>query len=405
MKKMQNVILSGLTGIFTVLLWVITPAAMQAQQTVTLDEAIAMAIANSPRLKAATAAINRSQAAKSESWDLGATSFDYSWGQINGISRNDRMFNVTQSLGSVITPFYKNTLVKQQITTGEYYRDMVKKEIIAETKRAYAYYQYTRHKNRMLGEHNHFAELLFRTGELRFQQGEINLLEKNMTSTQAASMKNKVFQAEEEFRIAVARFQWVCFSEVEPVPSSETTPERFEVNMNENRLSSAHLSYFNSRVSESEAMMRVEQSRFFPDFSIGYMYQNILPDKGLNAFMVGMSVPLVFHGQKSRVKQARFNTEMMRYEADDNTRILNNKVAELKAELRKQDESIRFFESSALPEADAMIRAAELQMKHSENSISEIKQSMNSALEIKQAYIEMIYQNNVAALEYELYNE
>jgi cobalt-zinc-cadmium resistance protein CzcA len=391
-----------ISGILILLL--ITPTAIHAQQTVTLDEAIAMALENSPRLKAATASINRSQAAKGETWDLGATSIDYSWGQLNGINRNDRMFNVSQSLGSVITPFYRNTLVKRQIATGEYYRDMVEKEIIAETKRAWTYCQYARHKKQMLDEQNSLSELLLHTGEMRYRQGEINLLEKNMTSAQAASMKNKVFQAEEEFKIAVARLQWVCFSEVIPA-AADSVPEKFGVSMNENQPSSAHTSYFNSLVSESEAIVKVEQSRYLPDFSIGYMYQNIIPDKGLNAWTVGMSVPLVFHGQKSRVKQARYDAEITRYEADDNIRQLNNKLAELKTELLKYGESIRFFEISALAEANAMIRAAELQMKHSESSISEFIQSMNSALEIKQAYIEMIYMYNVAALEYELYND
>ena len=391
-----------MTGIFMMLLMI--PPMIQAQQTVTLDEAIERTIENSPRLKAAKASINRSQAAKGESWDLGATSFDYSWGQLNGMNRNDRQFNVSQPLGSVITPFYKNALVKKQIATSEYYRDLVEKEIIAETKRAWTYYQYIYQKKKILDEQNNFAELLFRTGEIRYQQGDINLLEKNMTSAQAASMKNKVFQTEEEFKIALARLQWACYSEVVPV-TEDSLPEKFEVNINESQPSSAHRLYFNSKVSESEAAVKVEQSRYLPDFSIGYMRQNILPDKGLNAWTVGLSIPLMFHGQKSRVKQAKYNSEMIRYEADDNIRQLNNKLTELQTELRKYGESIRFFENSALAEADAMMRAAELQMKHNESSISEFIQSMNSALEIKQAYIEMIYLYNVAALEYELYKD
>ena len=73
-----------------------------------------MAKKNNPCLKSATAAIERSRAAKGESWELGATSFDYLWGQLNGANRDERQLNVSQTLGSFITPFYKNSLVKQQ---------------------------------------------------------------------------------------------------------------------------------------------------------------------------------------------------------------------------------------------------------------------------------------------------
>ena len=216
-------------------------------------------------------------------------------------------------------------------------------------------------------------------------------------------MKNKVFQAEEEFKVAAARLQWVCFSEV-PVIPADTVLSKYNVDIISTELSYSHLSYFNSKIYESEAQVKVEKSRFFPEFSVGYQRQNILPDKGLHSWTIGVSIPLVFNAQSSRVKQAKYDVYMAKYEAEDNIRQLNNKVYELIANLRKYDESIRFFETSALPEADAMIRAAQLQLKHSETDISDFIQSMNSALEIKQSHIEMIYQYNISALEYELYN-
>lgn len=397
-KKSKLITFTGLLALLMII-----PAQMHAQQTVTLDEVIKMAKENNPRLKSATASIDRSKAAKGESWDLGATSFDYSWGQLNSTNRDDRQFNVSQSVGSIVTPFYKNALVKHQVNTSTYYRDMVEKEIVAEAKRTWAYYQYTYHKKQLLNEQSKLAEILLRTGDLRYKQGEITLLEKNMSSAQAASMKNKVFQAEEEFKVAAARLQWICYAENTVIPA-DTLLSKYDVGMMTTDLSSVHLSYFNSKVSESEAQVKVEKSRFFPEFSVGYQRQNILPDKGLNSWTVGISIPLVFNAQSSRVKQAKYDAYIAKYEAEGNIRQLSNKVYELKADLRKYDESIRFFESSALPEADAMIRSSELQLKHSETDISVFIQSMNSALDIKQSYIEMIYQYNVSALEYELYN-
>jgi cobalt-zinc-cadmium resistance protein CzcA len=384
-------------------LLLIMTALVQAQQTVTLDEVIAMAKQNNLRLKSATASIDRSKAAKGESWDLGATSFDYSWGQLNGTVRNDRQFTVTQSSVSFITPFYRNSLVKHQENTSTSNRNMVEKEIVAEAKRAWAYYQYAYHKKQMLGEQNKLAALLLRTGDLRYKQGEITLLEKNMTSAQAAFMKNRVFQAEEELKLAAARLQWVCYSET-PVIPADTLLSKYDTNIISAELSHAHLSYFNSKIYEAEAIVKIERSRFFPEFSTGWQRQNILPDKGLNSWIIGISVPLIFNAQSSRLKQAKYDACIAKYEAENNIRQLGNKVFELKAELRKYDESISFFETSALHEADAMIRSAELQLKHSETDMGNFIQSMNSALDIKQAYIEMIYQYNISVLEYELYS-
>jgi cobalt-zinc-cadmium resistance protein CzcA len=386
------------------LMTLITTSPVFAQQTVTLDEAVAMSIANSPRLKSADAAIDRSRAAKGEAWDLGETTFEHARGQMEAPYRHDRMFSVTQSLGtgSVIAPFYRNALVKQQVITNTLSRELVEKEIIAETKRAWTYYLYTRSLVQMYGELNRFAEQLLGAYELRYRTGDITLLERNMTATQAASMRSKVFQAGEEHRIAAARLQWACFSDTPLVPA-DTALLHFDVNPAGDRLSAAYVSYFDSKVSEAEAQVKIEKSHFFPEFSVAYINKNIDPDYGLHSWMITASVPLVFHGQKSRVKQAKLNADIERFDAQANIFELNNRLEMLKTDLRRYAETVQFYQSSALNEADALIKTASLQLEHHDTDISQFIQSMNNALEIKRAYAEAMYLYHVAALEYDLY--
>lgn len=50
-----------------------------AQQTVSLEEAVTIALENHPRLKTATASIERSRASRGESWEVSPTTFNYSW--------------------------------------------------------------------------------------------------------------------------------------------------------------------------------------------------------------------------------------------------------------------------------------------------------------------------------------
>mgnify|MGYP006896731247 FL=1 len=76
---------------------------------------------------------------------------------MNGEYRKDNELSVEQSLGSLLTPFYKNALVNAQVTTGSNYRDMVKKEIVAEVKRAWVYYQYCSSLYRLYGEQEELA--------------------------------------------------------------------------------------------------------------------------------------------------------------------------------------------------------------------------------------------------------
>lgn len=99
---------------------------------------------------------------------------------------------ITQSLGSLLTPFYKNALVNRQVATGEYYRDLVKKEITAEVKRAWAYYQYAFHLCALYKEQIEWAGRLRKASQLRYEQGDITLLERNMSSTLVADLQTRL---------------------------------------------------------------------------------------------------------------------------------------------------------------------------------------------------------------------
>ena len=374
----------------------------QPTQAVTIEQAIEIAKQNHPRLKIANNAIQQVKATRGEIIEATPTSFNYSWGQLNGENKKDKELAFEQNLGSLLTPFYKNALVNRQVKTNTHYRQMVEKEITAEVKRAWAYYQYATNLCSMYRDQDKMAEELQRIGELRYQQGEITLLEKNMMTTMAADLHNRRFQAQEEEKMALARFQWSCYSN-QPIVPADSTLSLFYIGISNGSLSEAHTAYFQSQADEAKAMLHIEQSHFFPEISVGYTRQDILPLKNLNAWMVGVSFPLYFLPQKSKVKQARLSATSAQIQADANIRELRNKIFELEASLRRYNESLRYYTSSALKEADELTKAANLQLQQSETGIAEYIQSITTARDIRRGYIETVYQYNIAALEYELF--
>lgn len=387
---------------FFLLLLALLPIPMKAQQVVTLEQAIELAKQNHPRLKTAAAAVRQAKAGRGEVLELAPTEFGYSWGQLNGEIKKDKQWEVNQNLGSLLTPFYKNVLVNRQIATGTFYHRIVEKEVVAEVKRAWAYYLYAYNLRSLYNDQNQWAEELQRIGELRYQQGEITLLEKNMAATMAADLKNRLFQSQEEEKLALARLNWACYAG-QPIVPADTALVQFPADIETPTYSEAHLKYFQSQAGEAKAQLNVERSRFFPELSLGYVRQDILPLKGLNSWMVGVSFPIYFLPRHSKVKQAKATAFIARTEAEANTRNLYNKVFEAIANLRRQSESLHYYTSSALKEADELMKVAALQLRHSETDITEFIQAVNVARDIRRGYIETVYQYNIAALEYELF--
>lgn len=319
---------------FFLLLLALLPIPMKAQQVVTLEQAIELAKQNHPRLKTAAAAVRQAKAGRGEVLELAPTEFGYSWGQLNGEIKKDKQWEVNQNLGSLLTPFYKNVLVNRQIATGTFYHRIVEKEVVAEVKRAWAYYLYAYNLRSLYNDQNQWAEELQRIGELRYQQGEITLLEKNMAATMAADLKNRLFQSQEEEKLALARLNWACYAG-QPIVPADTALVQFPADIETPTYSEAHLKYFQSQAGEAKAQLNVERSRFFPELSLGYVRQDILPLKGLNSWMVGVSFPIYFLPRHSKVKQAKATAFIARTEAEANTRNLYNKVSEAIANLRR----------------------------------------------------------------------
>lgn len=247
---------------FFLLLAVMLPFTAKAQEKVTMDQAIELAKQNHPRLKIASAAIRQVKAGRGEVLELSSTEMNYSWGQLNGELRKDKQWEVTQGLGSLLTPFYKNALVNRQVETGTFYRQIVEKEVVAEVKRAWAYYLYACNLCALYNDQNKLAEQLQRMGELRYHQGEITLLEKNMATSMAADMKNRLFQAQEEEKLALSRLNWVCYAD-HPLVPVDTALVQFPVDYRKPSFSEVHLNYFQSQANEAKAQLNVERSRFF----------------------------------------------------------------------------------------------------------------------------------------------
>lgn len=392
----------GFSGMFILLLCI--PGQMNAQQqkTVTLQQAVIMAVENSPRLKNAAAGIELARAGRGEIVELPATEFAYSWGQLNGEVRKDKQIEVIQSLGSLLTPFYKNKLVNRQAKTGVHYKQLVEKEVIAEVKRAWCYYMKSFNTLELYREQAEMADRLQKSGELRYKQGDITLLEKSISNTQAAEMRAGLLHAEEDLKVAIARLQWICYAD-QPVIPAQSDAILLDVDNRNADSVSVYQNYFESLAKEKQAVLRVEQSRFFPELSFGYVRQDIQPLKGLNSWMTGISFPLYFVPQKSRIRQARIVAGMAQNETDMNIRELNNRLSELQSQISKYGEIVRYYRTSALVEAKLLMEAANLQFRESETNVSEFVQSLNAAKQIRMGYIDALYQYNVAVLEYEMY--
>lgn len=384
------------------LLLLLLPATATAQN-ITLEQAMEQALQNDPRLKEADTAIERNKAARGESWELSSTTLQYSHGKLNGLEFNDKQWNIEQSLGSLITPFYKNALVKNEVNNATLYRSLVAREVVAEVKRAWYSYLHATALYNLYVEQKELAERLKRVGAVRYEAGEISLLEQKVSLSISLGMQNLLMQAGREKQLAAERLQWACFSN-QPITPTELFTQPTAINETAPIPSTLYLNYYEGVAAAQKAAYRVEKSRLFPELFAGYQRQSILPDKGLNSFSVGVSVPIFFFPQRSRIRQAGFAAQEAKHQSEQAIRNLNIRLIELQTALMQCMENIEVYQNSLLPEAEELKRVTTVQLRNEEIDITQAVQALNTALEIERSYLEILLQSHIATLEYQLYN-
>ena len=387
------------------ILFLCSPIEAEGQtREVSLGEALEIAMQNHPRLKIADTEISRSKSGRLGVWEGGNTSLTYTWGQINGTFNGDNQMEIEQSLGSPLTLFYKNALVNTQIEKSEHYREMVKKEIAAEVKRAWYYYQYAYQLKALYDSQEELATKLRESAELRYEQGDIDLAEKNMISASASDIHTRWIRASEELKLAAKRFTWVCYSKESIIPDSSSL-EPAEFGTGRMPLSRNRLGYLSMGVQEAKNLMQVERSRYFPEIFVGYTRQRIFPEYGLNSWNVGISIPILSFSQHSKARQAKADFQIAQWQAMDNMTQLNNRVDELYSQLAQQRQTLDYYQSAALKESETLQESVLNKYQESDTDITALVQSLDSAWSIKESFIKEVYDYNVSVLEIELYTD
>lgn len=393
--------LIAMTRFFFFLISLFVSTCSFAQKTVPLDEAIQMAIGNSPRLKGAALYADKTQAAKGENWDGGDLQIGFSWGQLNGLERGDNELTIEQSLGNLLTPYYKNALLKTQAAEGRQRMALIKKEITAEVKRAWYDCLAAAEQMRLSAGNDSMTQMLLHTANRKFETGEINRLEHSLLNTLAAEMRTQSIQSRSAWQLALRRLTWICRSEEQLTPA-DTALNKIKTKETAT-VSQERLELLDNSVQQKRDMVKVERSKFFPELSVGYSRQKMLPYKGLDAFSVGISVPLFCFPQKSRVKQAQVEARIAEWDAEEQRLQLSRTVDELRQTLLQTRATLDYYETAALPEADELRRSALALYNEGETAAADLVQSLKTARDVRSNYVETVRQYNAALIELELY--
>ncbi|WP_034919172.1 CusA/CzcA family heavy metal efflux RND transporter [Gillisia sp. CAL575] len=371
-------------------------------QIITMEEAINMAKKNYPSLKESRAFIEREQAMKGTSFDLGNTQVFTGKEEVgNGLPGVQTTIGFQQGNIDLLSGFSKSKFYKERVQLGEKFYALNEQQLVRNVMQAYDQINYNKAQLR-------FAEQLdsvyadFRTAsQLRYDTGETGKLEFIAASSEYQQIQVLRQQAYDNIEIAKrALKQYLGIDqEIETVGLPYETMNYMAVLDSASVADNPLLQYSMQNAEVSKANIGVEKSQFLPKFNLSYGRQVVDDISGFNSYQAGISIPLWFLPQKSRVKAAKADARVAENQYLEQKAVTESRVSQLLKSLEKTQKTLNYYQEGALLLAEEQISTAELASKEGEIDYVNYITILNSAIRIKQNHLQFINQYNQQAIE------
>ncbi|HEX2934400.1 MAG TPA: TolC family protein, partial [Bacteroidales bacterium] len=219
-----------------------------------------------------------------------------------------------------------------------------------------------------------------------------------------ADIQNRNFQAAQDYKLATNQVKRLLFV-TDNIAPTDTTLEMYAINPKtsgpDKFYPATHIQLYDQTIQLSKWEANYERAKLFPEITAGYFNQEIEHINGLEGFMVGLSVPLWFFPQKTKIRQAIINRDIAKNERDYNQFELELRIENLKIELDKLFVQISFFTENVLKQADQQEQSVISRYKSNTIPVLEMFDQLNPIYSKRLEFLTILKHYNQLAVELE----
>lgn len=360
-------------------------------QTLSPNSCIQKALENNQNVRLSNLEVVNNQVLIGTARELPKTNIEVQYGRTQVYNSND----ITLSFGQnfALPSLYKanQNLLKGNVLTAEKRASYTKNQLIAEVKSIY--YQWFNNVQiiKLLAQQDSLYTTAFRAAVVRYKTGESNLLEKVSSETRLREIQNRIqmYQADEKVLIQQMKF---LINTTDNIKLDENIQNKKMLIVNElNVLSNPFLSILKQQNEVSKLQTNLEKERLKPDFRMGIINQSIEQNYNQNVVQLGVNVPIFKKAQQARIASSKINEQISNQHIQLIENQLESQLNILKIQYEKSKNSLEYYEKSALPQADLIIKTATKSYQAGEIEYVEFAQNITQAWQIKEVYLSELH--------------
>ncbi|MGV8993924.1 MAG: CusA/CzcA family heavy metal efflux RND transporter [Flavobacterium sp.] len=386
-------------GIIAVLLFPLIGFAQQ--NPISADQAVQIAIENNNSLKASAKRIQQSKQLLGSAINIDKTQVYYSCDQ-NNIAENGvalQVYGVSQTLQFPTIYGAQRKVEKQKVELSTRQYEVNERILTKEVLKAYYNVVYY---NNIVEQYTYLDSIygkFSKAANKRYAVGETNLLEKLTAEAKQKEITIALMQSKEEVAKALTNLhQWMQADSGIVVTERRMPKLKLQ---EENMSNNPGIMYYDSARKMSESSLSLEKQKLLPDLHISvFQGTNNGPDaQRYNGIQAGISVPLWFGANKSRISAAKTETMILQDETENYKIQMEAKHQSLLSDIKKYKEAVDYYEDSGSKLGKALTSSASIAFQNGEIDFLQFVQLLESAKNIQISYLNNLKEFNATVLE------
>lgn len=386
----------------SMLLLLLSPFIGKAQQNpVHVEQIVKIAIENNNGLQAYAKKIDQSEQMVGSAINLDKTQLYYNSDE-NNIAENGlplKVFGISQSLQFPTIYGAQRKVEKQKVAlTTQQYR--INERVL--TKKVHEAYYNVVYSNNLVKQYT-FLDSLYgqfaRAAKKRYHVGETNLLEKLTAETKQKEIAIALLQAKESVTKSYTMLnQWVQSDSLITIEEDVLPKLKLkEFNLTDH----PGMLYYNSAESFAKSSLSLEKQRLLPDLHMAVFQgtNNGANARNYNGFLVGISVPLWFGANKSKINAAKTETLIVANEYENYKIQLRSKYDGLLSDLKKFQETVDYYENTGRNLSKELTTTASKAYENGEIDFLQYVLFLENAKNIEITYLQNLSNYNLIVLE------
>lgn len=370
------------------------PENAQAQQrtkladslpSISLENAIAKAKANYPKIKVARLEIKSQEALKKTAWDLGTTQvFNGREEKGNGQDGIYTPIGIQQQGIDIFGIAPKSKLQKARINLAESALNLSLLEVERAVSIAWGNAFAAKSQYMLYQQLDSIFAEFEQAARIRYGQEATSNLEYLAAANQARQITLQNEQSHRDYSIALQQLNlWLVSDTLFTVATTNAVMLEVPGNIPDSLNGHPLLDLRKWQVQTSDAEYRVAKSKFMPTFSAEYGLQQIAGQKGFNSYQVGINIPLFFLPEKGRAQSARIKKNIAEQDLYQTKLELQSDYNSLLEEYRKWLHSWQYYQDEALPLAVQQRNGAVIAYREGAIDYVTFIQNVRSAIEVE----------------------